>query len=231
MSSAVDQFWPEPRRRVGARGNAPSLGWVGFGREVRRVRDPGLSRAYRLHALGSCIQQAQPIGFHATWSYLQARTGHVWRDPVFLLPAVDLLEAERSAHLRLDAEYARLRRERKAAGYRFPPRDHVTPRVPARWHGDERAGAVHSLTSWRGNRWNEELAGHPSGALVLAAVDDALAGRRGHGEELQQTLDWARAYKAYYRVAHDVHYLLGQLHLIAYGATPIATPWNFRRGS
>ena len=152
---------------------------MGFGREARRVRDPGLSRAHRLHALGSCIQQAQPIGFHATWSYLQAQTGHVWRDPEFVLPAVDLLEAERSAHLRLDAVYARLRREQKAAGYRFPPPDHDTPRVPARSHGDERTGAVHSLTSWRGMRWYEELAGHPSGALVLAAVDDASPGVEG----------------------------------------------------
>jgi hypothetical protein len=64
---------------------------------------------------------------------------------------------------------------------------------------------------------------------VLAAVDDALAGRRWHEAELQQALDWARAYKPYYRVAHDVHYLLGQLHLIAFGAAPVATPWNFRR--
>jgi hypothetical protein len=204
---------------------------MGFGREMRRVRDPRLSRAYRLHALGSCIQLAQPIGFHATWSYLQARTGHVWRDPEFLLPALDLLVGVRSAHLRLDAEYAHLRREQKAAGYRFPPRDHVTPRVPRRWHGDERTGAIHSLTSWRENRWYAELAAHPAGALVLAAVDDAIAGRRVHDEGLQQALDFARAYRLHDRVAHDLHHLLGQLHLVAYGATPIATPWNFGPGS
>ena len=35
--------------------------------------------------------------------------------------------------------------------------------------------------------------------------------------------------RAEYRVAWDVYRLVGQLHLMANGATPIATPWNFAR--
>jgi hypothetical protein len=31
-----------------------------------------------------------------------------------------------------------------------------------------------------------------------------------------------------YHVARVVGYLLGQLHLVANGATPVATPWDFR---
>jgi hypothetical protein len=105
---------------------------VGFGREGGRVRDLSLPARYRLHALGSRIQLAQPIGFNATWSYLQAKVQRPWRDPEFPLPAIGLLEAERAVHLGIDAEFARERREQKAAGLRFPPRSHVTPADPRR---------------------------------------------------------------------------------------------------
>jgi len=56
-------------------------------------------------------------------------------------------------------------------------------------------------------------------------------------EELQRVLDWARQQihvigwdgdRAEHYAAWAVHYLLGQLHLVANGATPVATPWNFR---
>lgn len=56
-------------------------------------------------------------------------------------------------------------------------------------------------------------------------------------DELQRILDWARRQihvvgwrsdPSEYRVASVIHYLLGQLHLVTSGATPIATPWNFR---
>jgi hypothetical protein len=80
---------------------------VGFGREAGRARDLSLPARYRLHGLGSCIQLAQPIGFNAAWSYLQAKVQRPWRDPEFPLPAIGLLEAERAVHLGIDAEFAR----------------------------------------------------------------------------------------------------------------------------
>jgi len=213
---------------------------VGFGREAKRVRDHSLPARYRLHALGSCIQLAQPIGFNATWSYLQAKLQRSWREQEFLAPAMDLLESERTVPLSVDADYARLRREQKVVGLRFPPRGDVTPKDPFRWHGDERVGARHALATWRRLRPNRDVSVHPSGQTVLKAVDSVLAAQ--HQPELdvdglQAILGRARrqihvigreADRAEYRVAWDVYRLLGQLHLMANGVTPIATPWNFR---
>ena len=215
---------------------------VGFGREAGRVRDLSLPARYRLHALGSCVQLAQPIGFNATWSYLQAKVQRPWRDPEFPLPAIGLLEAERAVHLGIAAEFARQRREQKAAGLRVPPRSHVTPADPRRWHGDERLGALHALGSSSRLRSDQAIAEHPSGRTVLAAVDGILEMRAEHAaaldlDELQQILDWARRQiyvigwdgdRAEHHVAWGVYHLLGQLYLVANGATPVASPWNFR---
>jgi hypothetical protein len=213
---------------------------VGFGREAKRVRDRALPTRYRLHALGSCIQLAQPIGFNATWSYLQEKAQRSWREQEFLVPAMDLLESERGVHLSIEADYARVRREQKVAGARFPPRCDVTPKDPFRWHGDERAGALHALATWRRLRPDQEVTAHAFGQPVLAAVDSALAAQHQPVldlDELQAILGWARrqihvigweADRAEYRVAWDVYRLLGQLHLLAHGVTPIARPWNFR---
>lgn len=214
---------------------------MGFGREARRVRDSALPARYRLHALGSCIQLAQPIGFNATWSYLQEKVQRSWRDEAFLLPALACLETERSRHLTVDAAYARLRREQKASGHRVPPRRDVTPKDPQRWHGDERVGARHALATWWRLRPDDDVAAHPYGHAVLAMVDSTLATQDQPElelDELQAILDWARrqvhvlgweADRSEYRVAWAVYRLLGQLHLIANGATPIGTPWNFSR--
>lgn len=216
---------------------------MGFGREAGRVRDLSLPARYRFRALGSCVQLAQPTGFSATWSYLQAKVQRPWRDPQFLLPAIGLLEAERAIHLGIAAEFARQRREQKAAGLRLPPRGHVTPTDPRRWHGDERLGALHALGSWRRLGSGQAVAEHPSGRIVLAAVDAALEMRPEHAapaldlDELQRALGWARRQvhvigwdgdRAEYRVAWVVYRLLGQLYLVANGAVPVAAPWNFR---
>jgi hypothetical protein len=182
--------------------------------------------------MGSCIQLAQPIGFAATWSYLQWKVRRSWRDPEYLLPALDLLEAERSTHLRIDGEYAQLRREQKAAGYRFPRRDEVTARNPRRWHGDEQMGALFALQEFRRRR----RPGPPNVSRVLALVERHLGSPAPTVEdldELQASLAWAR--RQVYRAggeagASEAHFLLGQLHLVIKGATPIGTQWNFLEG-
>ncbi|MFC7359371.1 hypothetical protein [Nocardioides astragali] len=213
---------------------------MGFDREARRVRDASLPDGYRLHALGSCIQLAQPIGFNATWSYLTDQLQSEWRDPRILSPAINLLEAERTAHLSICTEYAASRRFEKAGGLRFPPRSHVTPRDPMRWHGDERSGARHVLMSWsqRGRQFHIDVSSHPVGRGVIDAIEIALEGGAlaGKVNDLQSALEWARRQihvigwqddEVQYRAAWSTYRLLGQLHLLTHGATRVATPWNF----
>lgn len=213
---------------------------MGFGREVGRARDSSLPVRYRFHALCSSIQMAQPIGFTATWSYLQEKTGQPRRDPEFLLPAIALLETERSLHLAAAAEYATLRREQKAAGHRVPPRDETTATSPRRWHGDEQVGAIHALRAWRDLRPDQAIADHPQGMIVASEVDRVLAAPASAvgSAELQPILDWARRRiwvgreedPVEYRIAWVIHHLLGQLHVAAHGATRLGSPWRFTEG-
>jgi hypothetical protein len=225
---------PDPRR--------PTLAIMGFGREARRVRDHELLLNHRFHALGSCIQLAQPIGFNATWSYLADQLERDWRDPGILSPAIDLLEAERVAHRGICSEYAVSRHLEKARGLRFPPRSHVTPRDPMRWHGDEREGARHVLMSWSSHRrqLDQDVLTHPLGRQVVNAVEEVLRSEAAITgmAQLQPALEWARrqvhvigweADPLQYRIALRARGLLGQLHLLAFGATPVAAPWNFAK--
>lgn len=150
-----------------------------FGREAGRVRDSSLPHGHRLHALGSCIEMSGPIGFNATWSYLEARIGESRRSIEFLTPAIDLLETQRRAGQDLEVRYAALRRSQKRAGLRSPRRDEVTPRSPSRWHGDERTGAIHELTVWLDRRLAGELVEHPHGAAAVDAARPRLSEATG----------------------------------------------------
>jgi hypothetical protein len=210
---------------------------VGFGREARRVRDTTLPHAYRLHALATCIEMSPPIGFNATWSYLKERIDVSWRSIDFLVPALDLLEAERSERLRLEAQYSAIRHQQKIDGERFSRPEHVTPRSPIRWHGDERLGATYALTAWVRRRDVSGLARHPKGSVVLWVADEA---RRSmspaiDAQALQGILDWALRHinvgwqnnSDEYAVASQTLFLLGQVHLMVFSAPTINTPWNF----
>lgn len=207
----------------------------GFGREAQRARDASLPLAHRVGALTSCIEFARPIGFNATWSYLEAATGLSRREPEFVAQAIELLHLERTKHLALEQHYAGLRRGQKAAGLRFPPRCDASPRSPARWHGDERKGARHALKFSR--HASNELAGHPLGLLAHSAATDALHGDEpGDLEALERALSWARRQTHVvgwesdpeeYRVAADVQRLLGQVYLLTRGAPAVGAPWHF----
>lgn len=212
---------------------------MGFGREAKRVRDASLPLGPRFRALGSWIQYARPIAFEPTWAYLEAKLDCSWREPDFLLPAMDLLEAERAVHLRLESEYAELRRLQKAAGRRSPSRDEVTPTQPRRWHGDEQAGARCSLEAWHRIE-GALLSATDGGRRVRAVIEEALATSmppEPDFDELQSILDWARHQiyvvgwetdPAKYRIAGATHRALGHLYLLFLEIPPVGNPWNFR---
>lgn len=213
---------------------------MGFGREARRVRDGSLSLANRRRALATCIEFTRPIGYHATWSYIEAVLGRTRDEPSFLEPALDLLDTQRRWHAEIDERYARLRRQQKRRGRRGPASDDVTPTSPRRWHGDEQIGAVHSLTEWLGRPRDNELAADPHGGIALAAVERVVAAESPLLDvgELQRCLDGARrqvnvvgwsADRRGYRNASVALFLLGQVHLILNGRPAVGTAWNFVR--
>lgn len=215
-------------------------GWtaVGFGREARRVRDGSLSHANRRRALATCIEFSRPVGYHATWSYMEAVLGRTRDEPSFLEPALGLLEFQRRWHVEIDKRYAGLRRLQKRRGRRGTAPGEVTATSPRRWHGDERDGAMHSLTEWLRRRRDEELAADPDGSIALSAAERVVATELPILDvgELQHCLDWARrqvnvvgwsADSRAYRKAWVALFLLGQVHLILNGRPAVGTVWNF----
>jgi len=202
------------------------------------VRDETLPHGQRLRALAHCLEWAQPVGFHPSWHYLEAKLGAPRESIEFLAPAIDLLERERILHLELDKRYSTLRRRQKMRGSRSPRPDAVTPRSPARWHGDEREAAAHALRWWLQRHPLEDVVDQPEAKL---AVDVARVVALGPSltsfdlAALQQSLDWARAgarslanpTMAERRRAHQVLHLLGQIYIVLNGAPVVGSPWNF----
>lgn len=211
---------------------------MGFGREARRVRDEALPHGQRLRALAHCLEWAQPVGFHPSWHYLESKLGTPRESIEFLAPAIELLERERNLHLDLDQRYSTLRRRQKMRGSRSPRPDAVTPRSPARWHGDEREAAALALRWWLHRHPLEDFVDQPEAKL---AVDVARVLATGPSltsfdpAALQQSLDWARAgtravanqRMAERRRAHQLLDLLGQIYIMLNGAPLVGSPWNF----
>lgn len=201
------------------------------------MRDSSLPLGYRLNALGACIEMSGPLGFNATWSYLETRIGLPRRSIEFLVPAIDLLEAARRSRRDIEASYTRLRRAQKRAGLRSPRQQDITPWSPPRWHGDERAGAVHELTAWLGRRTADELLRHPRGADVIAAARIATQPMPPLDlDRLQVTLDWARHQTktvdwtqdhTEYRLAWVMLFLLGQIYIVVHDQPAVGAQWNF----
>ncbi|MBU2693958.1 hypothetical protein [Pimelobacter sp. 30-1] len=203
---------------------------MGFGREARRVRDETLPHAQRLRALEQCLEWTQPIGFHPSWHYLEVALGVPRESIDFLVPAIDLLERERTRHLELDRRYATLRRRLKQQGSRVPRPDTATPTSPARWHGDERQAAAHALTWWLQHHSPADFAGQPEAEVAVGAARVLAAGQGVTSLDvvaLQRSLVWARRATTEHPRAHQVLYLLEQIYVALRGAPVIGCPWTF----
>lgn len=90
-----------------------------------------------------------PIGYRATWAYLEWRVGRSSRALGFSVEqALDIMEASRAIALERRRDEARVRRLEKAVGNRRPshPLSHL---MHERWHGDEANGALFALRFWQ----------------------------------------------------------------------------------
>lgn len=206
--------------------------------------DESLPLAYRFRALCNYNQMTQPIGFHATWSYLEAKLGIPRPAVEFLTPAIGMLRSQQIAHAQVVADYAAIRTGEKHAGRRSPPRDEAVPRFPRSWHGDEREGARHVLRQLLARR-DDPFYAHPYGSLLIADVKAALDSPhipRMGDEELQAILEYARRryfvigphaepypfqMGSEYQMSWRLLCWLSQIYVLDKGAPGVGTPWHF----
>lgn len=194
------------------------------------MRDETLPHGQRLRALTQCLEWTQPVGFHPSWRYLEATLGIPRESIAFLVPAIDVLEEERTRHLELDRRYATLRRRLKQHGSRVPRPDTATPTSPARWHGAEREAAAHALRWWLQHHSPADFTDQPEAAVAVGAAR-VLADEPDFTSldvvALQQSLVWARRAAPEHPRAHQVLHLLEQVYVALHGAPVVGGPWTF----
>ncbi|MQA97585.1 MAG: hypothetical protein GEV11_24245 [Streptosporangiales bacterium] len=100
----------------------------------------GSRYARRHRALRSAVTGFCPLGFHATWDYIELRAGRLRGDAAALVRALGVLETARDARLREAAEYERRRTAEKRT-QRVP--DDTLDRLPWRWPGPDGHDAMY----------------------------------------------------------------------------------------
>jgi hypothetical protein len=141
---------------------------VSFGTYARKARDSSLPYGYRINALAGCVQLYRPIGYRATFAYLEHVAGPVRRDEVALPRALDVLSASRDLWLNDLSAYARRRRLAKQLGRRSPTTTDGNPSLPHCWYGDPQRAALFALSFLLRN--SDRIANADPGLVRLASV-------------------------------------------------------------
>jgi hypothetical protein len=118
---------------------------VSFGTYARKVRDQSSPYGRRVNALAGCVQLYRPLGYLATFDYLEHVAGPFRRDEAALLGALDALTASRERWLAEVDAYAGRRRDAKRQGRRSPDSSENNPHPPPCWYGDSRRAATFTL--------------------------------------------------------------------------------------
>ncbi|GIG93372.1 hypothetical protein [Plantactinospora endophytica] len=118
---------------------------MSFGTYARRVRDHSLPYGRRINALAGCVERYRPIGYLATFGYLEQIAGAFRREEAALLRALDALLASRDRRLVELAAYAERQREAKRLGQRIPRKNELNANSPACWYGDARRAAMYTV--------------------------------------------------------------------------------------
>lgn len=118
---------------------------MSFGTYGRKVGDSSLPYGHRINALAGCVQLYRPIGYLATFAYLEHVAGPFRRDEGALLRALDALSVSRDLWLKDLSTYAGRRRLAKRLGQRNPGKTVLNPNSPTCWYGDPRRAALFTL--------------------------------------------------------------------------------------
>jgi hypothetical protein len=200
---------------------------VSFGTYARKVRDPSLAYGRRINALAGCVERYQPIGYHATFGYLEHVTGGFRRDEAALLRAMDALSSSRGLWLTELGAYAKQRKAAKRLGRRNPQARELNLSSPECWYGDSRNAAVFALGFLlrRAERGRPGRAGMADAEVLrLSSICVERGGRltrteldqvgslRTRFQRLRQISGWPNVDWPNWHKAHDS---LWALHLIA----------------
>ncbi|WP_412738348.1 hypothetical protein [Krasilnikovia sp. MM14-A1259] len=118
---------------------------MSFGTYARKVTVGSLSYGRRINALAGCVQLYRPLGYLATFSYLNQVAGPFRRDEAALLRALEMLTVSRELWLAEVDAYATRRKEAKRIGWRTPRSSDTNPSLPTCWYGDSRRAATFTL--------------------------------------------------------------------------------------
>jgi hypothetical protein len=121
---------------------------VSFSSDTRKVLDTSLPLSHRVCALRLCLWRYRPIGFQASFSFLESVVGDFVRDPALLPAALELLTASHAAWQADLRAYGVLRRHAKRLGYRVPHPAAPNPNKPSHWYGAPREAALHAVWFW-----------------------------------------------------------------------------------
>jgi hypothetical protein len=122
--------------------------FVSFAGSARKVLDTSLPLGHRVSALRLCLWRYRPLGFEASFSFLQSVAGDFTRDPALLPAALELLTASHAAWQADLRAYGVLRRHAKRLGYRVPHPSAPNPNKPSHWYGAPREAALHAVRFW-----------------------------------------------------------------------------------
>ncbi|RLP95869.1 hypothetical protein [Micromonospora sp. CV4] len=194
---------------------------MSFGTYARKVRDHSLPYGRRINALAGCIERYQPIGFLATFGYLEQVAGPLRRDETALLRALDALGSSRDLWLVELSAYAERRREAKLLGRRSPRKTELNVSSPVCWYGDSKGAAIFTVRFLLENRDREvdadvvRLASVclEAGGDFSSAEHDQLSRLRRHFEHLRRVSGWPDVDWPNWRKAHRSLWLL---HHITY---------------
>lgn len=118
---------------------------MSFGTYARKVTDGSLPYGQRINALAGCVQLYRPLGYLATFGYLEYIAGPFRNDEAALIRALGMLTVSRKLWLAEVDAYAAHRRSAKRLGRRTPRSSDTNPSLPTCWYGDSRRAATYTL--------------------------------------------------------------------------------------
>jgi hypothetical protein len=140
---------------------------VSYAVEARKVLDTSRPLNDRVMALRRCLGYYHPIGFEASFSFLNFVAGNFSHDPVALPRALELLTTSYAAWRAELRAYGALRRRAKQLGYRVPHPSAPNPNRPLHWYGAPREAALHAVWVWYSKGVADDVDAHCLAAALL----------------------------------------------------------------